>query len=517
MTGLTLNDFESLFTGNQDGHGVHEYGQVTDGKKEENGKSYTKNDIVHTGLYENHLSGVKGLGISPIDKHAMCSFGVIDIDVYDKDYSYLVDMIYSNSLPLFPFKSKSSGWHLYMFKSEKVKATQMINTLKGYLVLLGLPKNTEIFPKQGTLKNGGIGNWINLPYYGGEHSKAHLVKPNKTGATLSEALLSIKSHLLNGGDNVDALEMLELADAPPCLQHIYMRKDTSSRNNYLFSLAVYYKAKYGDKFDEYIDQANKELVEPLSSSELFKSVIASHEKKDYSYRCSQDPLCNYCDKQVCKNRKYGIGGDEISELTFEEFIQYQTKPPTYEWMINSKPLKFEDEMEIINQTKFRQLCMRHLHILPGRLKDNNWCKIVNNALTNIVIKAVAIEEDVSTGAIFMEYLAEFLTGKSMATSREELLIDKVYIDTTKGKYVFKIKNLLAFLRTEKQFREYSNTQVQDALKGLDSEAKHYHIGPGTSPIRAWLVPIEAMTGYVEENIKDDFAVDFSTSYEEEAF
>jgi hypothetical protein len=34
--------------------------------------------------------------------------------------------------------------------------------------LLGLPNDVEIFPKQDALGDGELGNWINLPYFGGD-------------------------------------------------------------------------------------------------------------------------------------------------------------------------------------------------------------------------------------------------------------------------------------------------------------------------------------------------------------
>ena len=41
--------------------------------------------------------------------------------------------------------------------------------------LLGLPANTEVFPKQDIVPKGGTGNWINLPYFGGDNSPRHLL------------------------------------------------------------------------------------------------------------------------------------------------------------------------------------------------------------------------------------------------------------------------------------------------------------------------------------------------------
>ena len=35
------------------------------------------------------------------------------------------------------------------------------------------------------------------------------------------------------------------------------------------------------------------------------------DNKDYGFKCSEEPMCNHCDKQLCKTRKYGIGTQSI--------------------------------------------------------------------------------------------------------------------------------------------------------------------------------------------------------------
>ena len=30
-------------------------------------------------------------------------------------------------------------------------------------------------------------------------------------------------------------------------------------------------------------------------------------KKDWGYKCNDVPMCNLCDKKLCRERKYGIG------------------------------------------------------------------------------------------------------------------------------------------------------------------------------------------------------------------
>ena len=102
-----------------------------------------------------------------------CSWGAIDIDTYD-DEAYLkklVKQIYDEKLPLIPVFSKSKGLHVYIFSKVKVSVPQMRGALVNLRDVLGLPKKTELFPKQkkreyekkySTLEK--VGNGIGLPY-----------------------------------------------------------------------------------------------------------------------------------------------------------------------------------------------------------------------------------------------------------------------------------------------------------------------------------------------------------------
>jgi hypothetical protein len=225
-----------------------------------------------------------------------------------------------------------------------------------------------------------------------------------------------------------------------------------------------------------------------------------------------------CNKIECKKRKYGIGGIEISELSYEDFIQYNTDPPYYEWIVNDTSLKFYNEQDIITQTKFRELCFRELHILPVKLKEINWTMIINTALNNIIIKDINEEDDISPGALFKEYLIEFLEDRAHAMTKPQILFDRVYKDDAISSYVFKAKNLIVFLIHQKQFRFYGQTEIQDRLKQLGGMPKKYYIDKDNGAIRVWVLPFTALTKFVDDEPKiADYEIDFTEEYPDEAF
>ncbi len=459
---------------------------------------------------------MKGLGIIPISSENTCRFAVLDLDVYYKDIilEYL-DFIYEHNIPVVPFKSKSGGLHIYLFLDVPTAANAVINYMSWISTLMGLSHKIEVFPKQATLMAGQVGNWIHLPYYGMAKSGIY----NRKGKELifEKALPFIKSHVQSEQTLQQYFENLPLADGPPCLQHTYMKKSTSSRNEYLFSLACYYKAKFGDDFEFKISEANNTLSEPIPISELQKTIIATHKKKDYTYKCNTEPILSLCNKILCKTKQYGVGGQEVSNLDFEEFIQYKSDPPYYEWIINNESLRFFSEVEIIQQHRFRALCFRNLHILPNRIKDTVWTRIINQALENVTIKEINSEEDISPGTLFKEHLVEFLEKRAPAKNKQQILLDRVYKDVDMLQYIFKAQNLITFLVAQKQFRFYGATEIQVKLKELGGMPKKYYIDQHSKRTRVWILPFSALEKFIDEERLEETAITFEEEYDNEPF
>ncbi len=515
LTLLGLSDFKLLFTGNTEAYGQHIYKHTDKGEKEK-GDNYTKISKVTEELYKDHLEGKKGLGIVPIDKNNNCRFAAIDIDVYSEDVKKYIDFIYKNNIPIFPFRSKSGGLHLYAFFEKPMKVNRVKYFMEVFKLILMLRDNTEIFPKQSILIEGQAGNWINIPYYNAYKTKQYMLDKELKPIGFELALDLIKDNLQSEEKLIEFFSNLPLSDGPPCLQSIFLWRTTDFRNEYLFSLARYYKTKHGDDFEYKLIEANALLDKPIDINRLQRTVINSNKKKDYTYKCSGEPIVSLCNKVICKSRAYGIGGEEISELSYEEFIKYASDPPYYEWKVNGEILRFFSEKDIINQSQFRVLCFRHLNLLPIKIKEINWSHIINRALENVIVKQINAEEDISVGSLFREYMIEFLEKRAPADNKEQVMIDRVFKDTEKSVYVFKPKNLIAFLFYQKQFRNYMPAQIHSKLRQLGGVPVRFRIDK-TVTTRVWELPFKSSGKFIEEKSVDDFKIDFKEEYENEAF
>lgn len=483
---LQLADYMDIFSGDIHNYGVHTYAYTNSGKEE--GKNTTiTSKLLTIEQYKAHLNGKVGLGIIPIDAKGEVKFGVIDIDVYDANLNHYIEAIERNDFPLIPFRSKSGGLHIYMFVKHAVSAKAMLDILNTMIVLLGLDlfiktklnRIIEIFPKQTKIAVGGVGSWINMPYYNSTDTKQYAIRNNKA-LTFDDALAYIKEKRCALADIRLFINDLAYKDGPPCLQTInllHIMSKGTGRNNYLFSFGVYLKKMDPEFWEQKLFDVNSQIIDPLPKTELEATIISSLRKKDYAYKCSEQPCVDFCRKAMCKAREYGVGkeGGYFSELEYGKLVQVKAYEPYYEWECKLlgeaefKVLRFKNEADIIGQDAFLRLCFRELKRLPIKLKQSEWYKLVNQALSEMELVVVDKEDDTTPIGLFKTMFIEFLTDRAMAQTREQILNKRVYYDPKVGKYYFRTSDLGDYIFIMKGFRYFAPGELHGLLRDFKAE------------------------------------------------
>jgi len=270
-------EFAEIFSGLKRNFGIAYLDEFTidekTGKKKPKKYGWSFKEITEK-HYLDHLKGKTSIGIQPCDDEGMVSFGAIDID--DKEHNYsnfpyktYLDIIRENNLPLIPVKSKSGGLHLYLFLKEKTKAVFLRNFLEGLLFILKLKPSTEIYPKQTELgydeekKEWSNGQYINLPYFNENERVAinydgtpftldQFIKVanhnKKTKEELEEFSLALVKTVLQGGPD-------EFNDGPPCLQIMSKKELDDGRDRWLYNYMVFAKKKYDDNWQNVVKAA----------------------------------------------------------------------------------------------------------------------------------------------------------------------------------------------------------------------------------------------------------------------
>jgi hypothetical protein len=136
----------------------------TDDKGKREGQYVTKRRPMTLADVESHFEGKTCLVGKPALLADVCTWGAIDIDVYDLDEAKAIaEDVKTLGLPLVCFKSKSNGVHLFIFFREPVPCAACRHLLSEYAEQLGYP-GAEINPK--AVQPGKLAYGIALPFFG---------------------------------------------------------------------------------------------------------------------------------------------------------------------------------------------------------------------------------------------------------------------------------------------------------------------------------------------------------------
>lgn len=115
--------------------------------------------------YNQHLKGIgPGLGIAPLLDDGTVWFAAIDLDEPDFEAARELQKFLSFGTTWIE-RSRSGNAHVWAFFAEPIPAWIPRGIMREAIAAIGKPA-VEIFPKQNALREGMLGNYINLPYYG---------------------------------------------------------------------------------------------------------------------------------------------------------------------------------------------------------------------------------------------------------------------------------------------------------------------------------------------------------------
>jgi hypothetical protein len=452
-TNELAEEFYNLFAGLDRAHGQFNV-KREEGKGKVGGSAKTHYSPPSVELWKKHLEGNYGLGVVPIRDDGTVRFGAIDVDDYSVDISQIERDLRQMNLPLVPCRTKSGGVHLYLFCSEDVDAELVRSKLMDWSVALG-HSGVEIFPKQARLSGnqGDVGNWINMPYHCGDRTVRYAVREGDF-VPLSEfpayaRQMSVTAEELaetNPPENEQLSDILY--EAPPCLQTLAKRGfPEGTRNNGLFNVAVYLRKRYGDGWQDKIDEYNQRFMDPPLGHKEVQQITKSAGRKDYQFTCSQSPIAQVCNKQICLTREYGVGGaDDDPDVAFDTMTILKTEPPIYIWSVNGKRIEFNSQ-ELMDQRRVHKRCMDELFVWPKPIKPKAWQKLVQKAMDNAEV--VDVPPDATMEGQLWHHLEAFCTGRATARNRDELLLGKPWFNPDDSRHYFRSYDFLRYLEQQR--------------------------------------------------------------------
>ncbi len=483
-----------LFTGYEGQHGTHGMPDLDPNGVKWGIKKTAKTikRAVTVEMWQDHIDGKRPLGIPPICKDNTCLWGSIDIDQYDVDLTAVVRRIEELKLPLVPCRSKSGGLHLFMFFAQPVAADAAQGILRDLAASLGFA-GCEIFPKQTKVieERGDKPNWIVMPYFGSDYGGKLKMQRGikKTGAemtigeflTLAEkkmvtldqlaelaqparvaAPTSGKGKKLNGANPDGKRPKSPYGDGPPCLQHLAASGfPEGGRNNALFHIGVYLKKAHPTDWQQHLEADNQAYMKPPLPTEEVNQVIKGLQKKDYEYKCKDQPMESHCNSVVCRGRKHGVGvGGTYPEILGLDKLE--SDPPV--WFVDIPghriPMTTDD---LQNYRRFHKMCMSTANVCYKMIPEPVWFSIIGEAMQKV--NTIEAPEDISVAGVFLEMLETFLTNRMRGNSKEDLLRGAPWEDEEAGRHYFQLAPLEKFLQRE-GVRDVSRPMLKYRIEAL---------------------------------------------------
>ena len=464
-----VHKFISIFTGLERAHGcTYVEKKDIDGTKIK-GQSFVKREPVTLILWENQLKGIEpSLGIIPINEENKCRWGCIDVDSYAGfDHKKLLIKIKKLKLPLIICRSKSGGAHIFLFATVAVDAALMRQKLVSIGAVLGFG-SSEVFPKQIELKSkDDTGNFLNLPYFNSQNTTRYAFDEEGNAVSLNGFFELYERNKLTP----DQLEKLtierpvsEFKDGPPCIEILASEGvDKGGRDNTLFHYATYAKKKWPSEWKNKIILFNEKVMNPPLDDASVERIKEQHNKKQWGYKCNDTPMCNFCDKNLCRTRKYGIGGMALFPV-LSDLQKIDLDEPYYIVNVDGQRVTLDNVETLLEQRLFQRAVTKQINKRPPKIPPGKF-----GAYTDILlagIEEVPAPEGSSKIDQLQEHLEEFCTNRSSTTTtKEDIVRGNVYTENGKHYFIFS-RFYHGFLQKRKwdQKSQFTQQMLKDNFK-----------------------------------------------------
>lgn len=277
----TLVGFHSLFAGRQDAMGT--------------GAGPVERHKVTQQHYNQHLHGDgTGIGIFPMLDTEEVNFAAIDLDEPNFELARTMQKLVPGES--FIERSRSGNAHVWVFFSKPAPAWAVRAVLRGATEAVGR-RDVEIFPKQDHLREGMVGNYINLPYHGsnrpildgeGQELPVELFVSTASASRQDPDGWIRRARALGATPPADRAKLSEFGQAPvlhSCAEYIIANRETNPltpghRAVVLFNLSrqlLNYRDMTVDEARHWVHEVNKCGQKPMTDNEVdrqFENALA---------------------------------------------------------------------------------------------------------------------------------------------------------------------------------------------------------------------------------------------------
>ncbi|MCZ8179645.1 MAG: hypothetical protein O9309_11520 [Rhizobium sp.] len=472
-----------LFRGAEERHGTYTkrlrlVGQKMEMKDEHGNGPLDVKEPATAELWERHLAGARPLGVSPLREDGMCRWGVIDVDQYDGllDHAALVRDIGRLGLPLVCARSKSGGAHLLTFAGDWMPQAEMNKRLREWAGRLG-HADAEVYPPA-----NGAGNWLNMPYLGGDTSDRCGLKDKGMGMTVAEFLAA--------AERVRQMPQPTLKSRARRVLAEYSAEIAACAEGGRAKL-VYGRAKdmgrLVGKGEVEVDEAQAALLDAAVACGLGASEALGHIRsglKDGAAEPDEPSPSNRSRIPIIERIVILTGGDErLWRVTVQGHGEIVLPPK-----------------EVVHFFSFNVRCAEELQVVFHQPKAAEWSDTIADALQ--FADEEALPRDETVGGAFHDLLTAFCNDRHRAENLEEVLLGKPFVDDHEGRTYFRFADLMGFLRSSGDggFKAMSRHAVGKLLKATGTEGADH--GKTTKPLKGRITELRwVRTGLLDKPVE----------------
>ena len=484
----------ALLRGFGGAHGTYDREELNETKRKQEIKksARTLREPVTAELWEAHLAGERHLGIITITEENECWWGAVDIDDYSVSHTDIVALLRTHGVPALVCRTKSGGAHVYLFFRQPIPARDVMPKLRELSAVLGYGES-EVYPKQTAVASDqqGLGNWLNMPYFGGDQTRCYAIRDDGRGLSMAQFMdeaekLRMSSSAFLGLQLHKSVAGWE--EAPPCLEHLAgIGVGQGIQNNAMFSFAVYARRVQPEGWETTLQEWNLRFFKPVHPHERMQSVIKSVGKKEYNYKCHDQPCVSHCNMALCRTRKYGIGPGGGADIIDSVSI-LDTEPPIFYVLLKTGGTVECDAATILNPRSFQQATAEQLRIVLPLYKLETWLPQVQRVVEGAT--TIDAPAEVGTTGQMVELLERFCTDRHAGEHKEEILLGKPWRDEDTGRVWFRLRDLTDFFERSK-FRMLRRGQITERIKSMDGGSDFFNVkGKGTN---VWYIPLDKFT------------------------
>jgi len=259
------------------------------------------------------------------------------------------------------------------------------------------------------------------------------------------------------------------------------------------------KKKFGENYEEEVHKFHhKYFDDPLRPKEIEK-IIKQADKKDWGYKCKDQPMCSFCNKSKCRIRKYGVGDNNVI-TDIGNVIQYGDNEDTiYHVTLNQEKTIVCTVEELYDQHKFRKKCLVKLGSMPSMMKREDW----DYYITDIVSKSIKVQSEfeMTPEGEFRNILTRYISNQANAMDIDDILNGQCFVDDEEKKVYFRLDQLQEYMRNRRYVALTSN-QMGIFLRNLGGDYSKRKLN-GKQAQLVWWVPQDKFTTKQEVQIEKE--------------